>query len=114
MLQPKDGGPPDLTACVNDARELMSYDRKLKNAVSQAVIELLHREGLTLSWKMGADHRLDAATVGTRQARHLRKEARGGVGGAPIVENLNGRGFVEMAAALFAGAVAPPAFASAS
>ena len=98
---------PDLTACVNDARDLMGYDRKLKNAVSQSVIEWLDREGLTLRWTMGGDdHRLCEATVATSQARHLAKKVQGGAAAGPVVEDLNGRGFVEMTAALFGGAAA--------
>ncbi len=89
---------PDLTRCVNDARRLMAYDRKLKNAVALAVIELLARDGLALRWTMdttAADHTLNCACVATRQANHL--------GSGTIRENLHGRPFVEMVAALFGG-----------
>jgi hypothetical protein len=94
MLQTPSGGV-DLTACVNDARELMAYDRKLKNAVSQSVKELLHREGLELEWTMETSpcHRLGPAKLKTRQIPHL--------GGKAIYENLHGDAFVNMAAALF-------------
>ncbi len=88
----------DLTRCVNDARRLMAYDRKLKNAVAQAVIELLARDGLALRWTMdttSAVHALSSARVATRQAKHLGSDA--------IRESLHGRRFVEMAAALFGG-----------
>ena len=90
----RDGATLDLTAAVNDARRLMAYDRKLKNAVSRSVIEMLRREGLDLSWEM-KDHRLAGATVAPRQATHL--------GGGKIRENLHGDEFVAMAAALFDG-----------
>ena len=44
MLQ--GGAPaPRLTHWVNQTRSLMAYDRKLKNAVSKSVIELMAREG---------------------------------------------------------------------
>ncbi|MBM3546891.1 MAG: hypothetical protein FJX54_08055 [Alphaproteobacteria bacterium] len=109
MLQPGNL-PVDLTRCVNDARELMAYDRKLRNAVTQSVKELLAREGLMLGWAMGADHRLSAATLATRQAQHLGKTRRGEKGWherklrpIPILEDLHGRRFVDMAAALFGG-----------
>lgn len=91
---------PDLTRCVNDARRLMAYDRKLKNAVAQAVIELLQRDGLALRWTMdttSAVHALSSARVATRQAKHLGSDA--------IRESLHGRRFVEMAAVLFGGQV---------
>ena len=90
----KDGVTLDLTANVNDARRLMAYDRKLKNAVSRSIIEMLRREGLDLSWKM-KNHRLAGATVAPRQAAHL--------GDRKIRENLHGDEFVAMAAALFGG-----------
>jgi len=85
--------PVDLTACVNDARNLMAYDRKLKNAVSQSIAEFLSREGLVIAWAITPDHRLGTATLETRQARHL--------GGSSILEDLHGNGFVQMVAALF-------------
>ena len=72
----------------------MSYDRKLKNAVSKSIIELLHREGLTLKWQM-ADHALANASLKTRQADHI--------GSRKIKENLHGDALVAMAAALFGG-----------
>ncbi len=101
--------PVNLTAEVNEARRLMAYDRKLKNAVSKSVIELLHREGLMLKWAMtGADHphQLGAARLATRRARHLgetqlRKKGAGRSSSYPIEENLHGDGFLKMAAALF-------------
>ena len=37
----------DMIGIVNDVRRLMSYDRKLKNAVSRSIIELMARENLT-------------------------------------------------------------------
>lgn len=105
------GGVIDLTACVNDARDLMAYDRKLRNAVSQSVKELLRREGLDLEWTMGADHRLGLSTLASRQAPHLgeirlSEKRRPDAGDRPqrpmpIVENLHGDLYVEMAATLF-------------
>ena len=87
----------DLTAAVNDARRLMAYDRKLKNAVSRSIVELLARENLDLAWKM-EDHRLAAAVVKSRQAEHL--------GGREITEDLHDPIFVTMAAAMFGGRAA--------
>lgn len=42
----------DLTRELNFARALMSYDRKLKNAVSQSVVEMLARHKLEILWQM--------------------------------------------------------------
>ena len=90
--------PLDLTKLVNDARRLMAYDRKLKNAVPKSVIELMARENLDLAWKMEG-HRLTGATVKPRQAVHLEDRK--------IREDLHGERFVAMAAALFAGEARP-------
>ena len=84
----------NLTETVNDARRLMSYDRKLKNAVSQSIKEMVAREGLDLTWEMRG-HRLECAKIETRQAVHLRDKK--------IKENLHGEQFVKMAASLFCG-----------
>jgi hypothetical protein len=112
MLRP-DRLPVDLTECVNGARQLMGHDRKLKNAVSKSIKEKLHREGLTIAWTMelAAGHRLSAATLQTRQARHLGRVSlreRSGAGNDgqrprqyPIIENLHSEHFVGMVAALF-------------
>ena len=99
-LQQPDKDLLNLTDEVNGTRRLMAYDRKLKNAVSKSVIELLARENLKLDWKM-TDHRLGGATVASRKAVHL-----GGSRGNKIEEELHGEEFVAMAAALFGGAPA--------
>ena len=88
----------NLTETVNQTRRLMAYDRKLKNAVSKSVVEMLAREGFDLTWKM-AGHELTQATVKTRQALHL--------GGKKIRENLHGETFVAMVATLFGGESRP-------
>ncbi len=82
----------NLTDAVNDTRRLMAYDRKLKNAVSKSIVELMARENLDLTWKM-TGHRLGGATVATRSAIHLRNKR--------ITEDLHGEQFVAMAASLF-------------
>ena len=84
----------NLTDAVNDTRRLMAYDRKLKNAVSKSIVELMARENLDLTWKM-TGHRLGGATVATRSATHL--------GDKRITEDLHGEQFVAMAASLFGG-----------
>ena len=84
----------NLTETVNDTRRLMAYDRKLKNAVSQSVKEMLAREGLDLTWEMRG-HRLECAKIKVRHAIHL-KDGR-------IKENLHGDQFVKMTASLFCG-----------
>ena len=89
----------DMTGIVNDARKLMSYDRKLKNAVSKSIIELMARENLTISWEM-ENHSLARAKIGSREIKHLDD------GG--IAEALHGECFVAMVATLFSGVALPP------
>ena len=96
-LQQPDKDLVNLTDEVNGTRRLMAYDRKLKNAVSKSVIELLARENLKLRWEM-TDHRLRGAKVASRTAIHLRDKE--------IEESLHGDQFVAMVAALFGGAPA--------
>ena len=93
MMQDKTK-PLNLTEAVNQTRRLMAYDRKLKNAVSQSIKEMLAREGLDLTWTM-QDHQLSSATIKPRQAVHLERQR--------IRESLHGEAFVAMAATLFGG-----------
>ena len=88
-----------MTGIVNDARKLMSYDRKLKNAVSKSIIELMARENLTISWEM-ENHSLARAKIGSREIKHLDD------GG--IAEALHGECFVAMVATLFSGVALSP------
>jgi hypothetical protein len=74
----KDGR--NLTSLINDARKLMSYDRKLKNAVSKSMIQLLEREGIELKWTMenhklvsGEDKNGETAKLSSKMAIHLNK-----------------------------------------
>lgn len=88
----------NLTETVNDTRRLMAYDRKLKNAVSQSIKEMLAREGFDLTWEMRG-HRLECAKIKVRQAIHLKDKN--------IKEDLHGDQFVKMAASLFCGEQEP-------
>jgi len=100
MLQ---GGTLNLTEWVNQTRQLMRHDRKLKNAVTQSVRELLAREGLDLTWQIDANahpHLLHRATLATRYAIHLQKVK----GLQPkLLEPLHGEDFIAMICALFNG-----------
>lgn len=64
----------NLTDWVNNTRQLMAYDRKLKNAVSKSIKDLLVREGFQLTWRM-QNHQLVDASVTARTARHLGKQS---------------------------------------
>jgi hypothetical protein len=110
MLQ--EGAPPlRLTDWTNRTRSLMSYDRKLKNAVSKSVIELMAREGVELHWNMNVQHDLTDASLSSKQAVHL-ASARLVVPDAwpdrvPISEPLHSDGYVRMVAAAFGGTARP-------
>ena len=101
----------NLTCWVNCARDLMSYDRKLKNAVSQSIMELLEREGFILKWEMNDKHQLCNATIKSRVVQHLgdkkfplkedRKSFR------HITESLHSDAFVKMLAVAFGGTAQP-------
>jgi len=60
----------DLSYLVNSVRSLVSYDRKLKNAVTTTIADILTDEGLTIRWKMRED-RLKEAEVLPDLVRHL-------------------------------------------
>lgn len=82
----------NLTEWVNKTRILVQYDRKLKNAVSQSVKELLEREGLMLEWTM-RDHQLTNPTMKSKSIEHLNNKS--------ITEQLHGDAYVAMALTLF-------------
>ncbi|NVK20534.1 MAG: hypothetical protein HWE30_17720 [Methylocystaceae bacterium] len=96
MLQAEHLDDLDLNEQINRARRLMAYDRKLKNAVSKSIKELLYREGVELSWQM-KDHDLVDPVITPKQAQHLQKARVS----EKICENLHGREYLEMIANLF-------------
>ena len=99
MLQTKmlETGGINLTHWVNQTRQLMAYDRKLKNAVSQSVIELLAREGLSLKWSM-RDRQLVGASICSNKIEHF-----GGI----VKEEQHSESYCKMVARLFDGQVSP-------
>ena len=91
--------PLNLTETINHTRNLMSYDRKLKNAVSKSIIGMLQREGLQVEWKM-KEHKLNEATIRTDTIKHFGKK--------DITEEQHGTEFVSMVAKLFNAEPQPP------
>lgn len=65
--------PVNLTEQVNRVRRLMKYDRKLKNAVSKSIMDLLEREKLKLRWSMDREHQLIRPAVLSTPIEHLQK-----------------------------------------
>jgi len=96
MLQQKNLNELDLNEESNNARELMAYDRKLKNAVTKSIKDLLLKEGIELSWQM-ENHEVSAPTIAPKQAQHLQKARVS----KKIEENLHGRDFLQMVGTLF-------------
>lgn len=110
MLQ--NGKMPDLTHCINATRTLMAYDRKLKNAVTRSVIEMLAREKVKLTWEMDDNHQLHGAALHPLQAEHFknaRLKINRKIPGKPIekyvkiTENLHSDHLIRMVAQLFVG-----------
>lgn len=64
------GRRPNLTYLTNAIRSLMSHDRKMKNAVSKAVSDLVRDEGLVITWEL-SDDRLKCPTVTPALETHL-------------------------------------------
>ena len=105
-----------LTASVNKVRQLMAYDRKLKNAVSKSILDLLDREGIELSWKMdatGAGHSLTDAVLRHESAKHLGEmklplaNKKSDPPQVTLDEPMHSKGFVAMLAFVFGGSPAP-------
>jgi hypothetical protein len=102
---------PQLSERINDARRLMAYDRKMKNAVTKSVIELMQREGVDLVWSIPegqAGHGLTQARLSPRTIQHLggvRVPVRGGdpEKGEALNERLVSDACVKMLAAAFGG-----------
>ncbi|RAP39618.1 hypothetical protein BYZ73_19505 [Rhodovulum viride] len=99
-LKPKTGDRLDLTADMNRARDLMAYDRKLKNAVVSAIVTLLERENIVIAWTM-KDHQLTDAVLAAKSIEHLKQNK--------IRENLRDERSLGYVAALFGGRVAEEA-----
>jgi hypothetical protein len=89
---------PNLTDEVNKTRQLMAYDRKLKNAVSKSVIEILQREGLRLVWQMH-DHTLQLdpnEPIQTQMIKHL-----GDPSSESMTESMHSKAYTQMVDQLF-------------
>ncbi|WP_321479781.1 type VI-A CRISPR-associated RNA-guided ribonuclease Cas13a [uncultured Bacteroides sp.] len=61
-----------LIELINGLRNLFSYDRKLKNAVSKAFIKIFEKHGMILKLETTSEsHRLKVASISPRQIKHL-------------------------------------------
>ncbi len=88
----------DLSDAVNKTRQMMAYDRKLKNAVSKSILDMLSEEGFDLTWKM-ENHKLKLASIKSRTIHHLNGKV--GKNDQNYQEEFHDHGFVSMAKHLF-------------
>jgi hypothetical protein len=72
----KDAADFSLIDLINELRELLHYDRKLKNAVSQAFIDLFDKHGMILKLKLNADHQLKIESIEPKKIYHLGSSAK--------------------------------------
>lgn len=84
----------NLTNELNQARELMRYDRKRKNNVSKAIIDLLEREGVIAQWRM-ENHQMVLDKVSAKRIQHLKNSKH-----AAIFEDLHSEGFIKLVTAI--------------
>lgn len=97
----------NLTELINRVRDMMAYDRKLKNAVTKSIREMLEREGITLKWDM-TKHKLCNATINAVPIHHFGKTRNQHLKGKKLYEPRHNRAFLEMVAVLFDGKVVAP------
>ena len=88
---------PDFTTYVNAVRDLMAYDRKLKNAVSKSVIDILDEEGFALKWDMNDEYRLCNPDITSKELQHFKKSKSNG----KICEPMHNDHLVAMVSSLF-------------
>ncbi len=97
----QDRGQVNLTDLTNQTRTMMMYDRKLKNTVTKAIIEIMAQEGIKLEWEMSG-HNLVNATISAVDIAHFKKIK--AIKPKPK-EKRHNPAFLEMLASLFDGKV---------
>lgn len=68
----KDNVVLNFTKLINDTRQLMAYDRKLKNAVSKSIIDLCKERGLTVTFTVNASHELTHEDIKASKIKHVK------------------------------------------
>jgi len=69
-------GNHSLIKLINKLRDLLHYDRKLKNAVSKAFIDLFDKHGMILKLKLNTDHQLEVESLEPKKIYHLGSSAK--------------------------------------
>ncbi len=62
----------NFTRLMNETRQLMAYDRKLKNAVSKSLIDLCLERGFALKFKVNNNHELEKNFMHPQKIIHLK------------------------------------------
>jgi len=58
---------------LENLRKLLSYDRKLKNAVMKSVVDILKEYGFVAKFKIGADKKIEIQSLKSEEIVHLKK-----------------------------------------
>ena len=61
-----------LLEVLENLRKLLSYDRKLKNAVMKSVVDILKEYGFVATFKIGADKKIGIQTLESEKIVHLK------------------------------------------
>lgn len=61
-----------LLEVLENLRKLLSYDRKLKNAVMKSVVDILKEYGFVVKFKIGADKKIGIQTLESEKIVHLK------------------------------------------
>ena len=61
-----------LLEMLENLRKLLSYDRKLKNAVMKSVVDILKEYGFVATFKIGADKKIGIQTLESEKIVHLK------------------------------------------
>lgn len=62
-----------LLEVLENLRKLLSYDRKLKNAVMKSVVNILKEYGFVAKFKIGADKKIEIQSLKSEEIVHLKK-----------------------------------------
>ena len=60
-------------ALVNETRQLLDYDRKRKNAVTKALIDIFAQYDLTARFNFNEKHQVTNIALASKQAEHVQQ-----------------------------------------
>ena len=61
-----------LLEVLENLRKLLSYDRKLKNAIMKSIVDILKEYGFVATFKIGADKKIEIQTLESEKIVHLK------------------------------------------